>query len=820
MSQNSKSAFRRKTSSRKARFEALEDRRLLTVTVKAANNNIFISGDSNGNKLAVFQDAGGSLFIYGDENTTIAGDGVVSATIPDTNPGGGRVFNSGLFRNIFINMGSGSDVVQIAGLRAADVDILDINTGDATGGSDTVSFLQTTFVGSPDTAWGASATSKAVSITTGSGDDYVNVSALTAAGLSIDTGAGNDTIGVAQNDDVAIHGDLSIVAGDGGGTVNVAPNSHTLVVDGSMNVQGGAGNDFYTFDGLTVGNVVGSLNIQTGAGEDQVAIGGNSAVSVSHGSLSIDVGDSATGNAVRIGANAAVTVSGNTTITAGSGNTLASNLINVDNLTTSALSINGGANGDSINLAASHNVVVHGDLAVNAGSGANFITVGTSTISLTVDGNVNIIAGSGNDEVTLDNLTVGNVLGDLTIQTGAGDDNIQLGSTVAVSISHGSLSIDAGNATIGNGIAIGLGAAVTVSGNTSLTSGSSGASNGIAVNNLTTSALSINTGSAADNINVALNSAVTVHGDFTVNAGAGDNHVVMGTSATALVVDGNLSIVTGSGTDEVTLNNVTAGNVSGDLTIQTGAGDDIVELSKFAAVSVSHGSLNINTGDATTLDTINILAGAPTTVSGNTAIVTGNGNDFINVQSLTTNGLAVNSGKRNDKVNLNAITSNGYFAVNLGDGKNSLTLANSTGKAVTVTGSAGADTINFDGNEFVSLTLNAGSGANVIHLKNTTISTATSITTGTGADQVFLSGVHAKSVAIDTGSGADKVSIGTTILDHLLAKLGSGDDTFIASNSTFTGQDIIDGGTGKNSIKFSKVKRPNGLGTLLGSAHL
>ena len=133
MSQNAKSAFGRNQTSRKARFEALENRRLLTVTVKAVNQDIFISGDSNGNKLAVFQDAGGSLFIYGDENTTIAGDGVVSATIPDTNPGGGRVFNSGLFKNIFINMGSGSDVVQIAGLRGADVDFANSSRASRTG---------------------------------------------------------------------------------------------------------------------------------------------------------------------------------------------------------------------------------------------------------------------------------------------------------------------------------------------------------------------------------------------------------------------------------------------------------------------------------------------------------------------------------------------------------------------------------------------------------------------------------------------------------------------------------------------------------------
>jgi hypothetical protein len=648
-----KSANNRKSSSRKARFESLENRRMLTVTVKAANNDIFISGDGANNGIAVFQDGARRLFIYGDTATAIAGDGTVAGVIADTNAGGGREFDPGQFANIFINMGSGNDLVQIAGLQSTDVGQLDIKTGDASGG-DNVSIGQSTFAGSPDIFFGFNAVAKGVSITSGNGNDVISVNALTAPNLSIDGATLPDVVNIATTDNVLINGNVSVDLNDGGGTVNVGQNSHTLVVDGSMNVRGGSGNDFLTLDGLTAGNVSGDLNLQTGAGNDQVTVGSNSAVSVSHGSLNIDVGDSTTSNTVTIGANSTVAVTGNTAISAGSGNTL-DNTINVDNLTTAGLSINTGGNGDTVDIAQVHSDTIHGNLSIAAGDGANTLTLGSS--------------------------------------------------------------------------------------------------------------------------------------------------------GAALVVDGILGIVTGSGSDGVTLNYLTAGNVSGDLNIQTGAGDDTVSVGSAGAVAVSHGSLTINTGDATTQDIVNVGVGAAVTASGNAAIVTGSGNDIINVQSLSAAGVAANSGAGNDQVTLNHVTSGGYIAANLGEGTNTLTLSNSTGTAVSVNSGSGVDTISISSDTFASLTIAAGDGDNVIHLDNSTISQSATINTGSGADQVSLSGMHAESVALNTGDGNDSVTItSATVIDHLMAQLGAGNDTLTASNSTLTGLSVFDGGLGKDHLKLTKVK--------------
>src|SRR4029078_515705 len=128
----------------------------------------------------------------------------------------------------------------------------------------------------------------------------LSINALTAPSLSVDGAALPDVINIATSDNVVINGNVFVDLNDGGGTVNVGQNAHTLVADGSMNVHGGSGNDFLTLDRLTVGNVSGNLNVQTGLGNDQVTVGSNGAVSVAHGSLGIDVGDSTTGNVVTI----------------------------------------------------------------------------------------------------------------------------------------------------------------------------------------------------------------------------------------------------------------------------------------------------------------------------------------------------------------------------------------------------------------------------------------------------------------------------------------------------------------------------------------
>jgi hypothetical protein len=165
------------------RIEPLESRIALSISVKAVGTDIFISGDNTANHLAVFEDGAGRLFIYGDVNTAVTGDGTVAGVLPDTNAGGGREFDNGTFKNLYVSLGSADDSVDVAGLHSSEVASLTINTGAATTG-DKVVFGTSTFAGNPDADFGASTIAGPVTILTGNGGNTVTLRNLTMRSTS------------------------------------------------------------------------------------------------------------------------------------------------------------------------------------------------------------------------------------------------------------------------------------------------------------------------------------------------------------------------------------------------------------------------------------------------------------------------------------------------------------------------------------------------------------------------------------------------------------------------------------------------------------
>ena len=406
------------------RIEALESRIALSVTIKVAAQDIFISGDNTANHIALFQDGGGNLFIYGDTSTAIAGDGVVSAAVPDTNAGGGREFNSGLFKNLYVSMGSGDDTVNVAGLRAGDVASLTINTGGATTG-DTVVFSSTTFVGIPDTSWGPNAVAGPVTILTGNGANTVTLHDLTANSLNVTTGSGNDTINLATAGGLIIHGNATIDAGDGSNTITAAAGAgnNTTTVDGHLSLRTGSGSDTVSLDALTAG----SLSISTGAGTDSINLSQNSAMTI-HGDAFIQ-GDAAKKTILVGSINHATVIDGNLNITLGSG----SDSVTLDFLTVGnvkgGLNISTGLGDDVVKVASTGDVSVpHGSVTIDTGDASTIdsVTVGAANHTVAISGDLAIRTGSGDDAVILDSLTVGNTFGSLTISTGTGNDTITL----------------------------------------------------------------------------------------------------------------------------------------------------------------------------------------------------------------------------------------------------------------------------------------------------------------------------------------------------------------------------------------------------------
>ena len=921
-----KSAQKHKSLDGATRIERLESRIALSVTVKVANNDIFISGDGANNGVAVFEDAIRRLFIYGDIATAIAGDGTVAGPIADTNAGGGREFDPGQYTNIYINMGSGNDLVQVAGLQATDVGILSINTGDASGG-DNVSIGQSTFAGSPDIFFGFNATTKSVSITGGNGNDVISVNALTTPNLTVNAGALPDVINLATSDNVVINGNALLDSGGGGGTINIGQNGHTAVLDGSLAVHGGAGNDFFTLDGITASG----LDVQTGAGNDQVTLGSNSAVtihgnanlggdapgttgkiftvganaqvtvdgsfnivcygpttlgdsvvldflkvgnvlgslsisapsgkttitlasqhdvSVLHGNASIDVGDGGP-NTISIGGAHNVSVSGALSVHSGSG----ADAVSLDSLTASGLNVNTGAGSDSINVAQNGPVIIKGDTFLEGGTGGKTILVGSTNHTVSIDGNLDIATGDDNDSVTLNFLTVGAMKGSLDISSGSGNDTIKLATTGDVTVQQGSASIDTGDAatldsvtigtathnvsvsadldiltgsgndavnvdslTLGNSsgsLSIHTGAGndtvtLAANGNISVPGGSvfidtgDGANDGVSIGSAHTVTISkdlfihtgtgsdsvsldslvatdvnVNTGTGTDSISVAQNHGVTVHGDVYLQGDAGQKTILVGSVTGPVAIDGNLNITTGSGSDSTTLNFLTVGSVKGNLTINTGSGDDTVKLATAGDVTVPHGSASINTGDASTIDSVTIgSATHSVSLSGDLDLLTGGGDDAVVLDLLTVGTIA------------------GSLTINTGGGSDTVTVAGNADVNVP-TGSVFIDT--GDGiNDAVLI----GAGHTV------TIAEDLFIHTGTGSDIVSLDALVATDVNVNTGAGSDSINVaqnlGVTIHGDVSLQGGAGQKTILIGSAS--GAVAIDGnlnvttGSGNDSV--------------------
>ncbi len=785
---------------RKLRFEPLEARRMLTVTIKAANQDILISGDGANNGIAIFQDgSGGRLFIYGNTATAITGDGVLAGAVADTNAGGGREFDVGLFNNIFISLGAGNDNVQVAGLGAAQVGILSINTGDATTG-DTVIIGQTTFAGNPDTVYGVNSVSKSVSIT-GTGAAIVAVDALTAPALTIDTQAG--TINLASIDDVVVNGDLSVDASKSA-TIFIGQNAHTLLVDGNLTLNCGANDNLMVIDGLTVGNVAGNFNITTGAGNDIVSLGIQSAVSVAHGSLNVDLGDAAKFNTFNLGTNQAVTVSGDVTVRTGSGNTSA-NSIKIDSLTAVNVNVTGGNGDDGITFAAFHPDTITGSLSINTGNAGNIgdvVSVGTATASVTISRNLTVIEGSNasstGDIINLDNATANYV----SFTAGEGKNNVLVGLQGA-----------AVTATIGLAIKTG------------------GNVDRISVNRLTSGAINIDSGAGADTVNVGVTGgAVTATNGFSLNLGDGDDQASVNQLIAAYLsleagegnntlnigdqnvanssIGGLIAIHGGAGIDVLNFDRVLSGN---DVVISLGNGENDLRIG-FNGVESSSGSFVISGGSA--VDNISLQQ---VYMVGNLVLNGGAGDDVISIDGSSAQGvIAVSAGEGNDNVTLNNVTSLSDLSISLGTNA-----AAGPDKILKITGSGIVGEASISSEAGCGITLNSntfarnlnilgtgGDGGNGYNFYNTNILGNLCLVTSAAQDNIQVGNLSAKIFYADAGGGDDFFDVDAMKVDHFFAELGAGSDSLAVLNSTLRDYGLIDGGSGANLIGLDGTSLP------------
>jgi Ca2+-binding RTX toxin-like protein len=726
--------------------------------------NIINAGDGNNTVTTTTDKDNISTGIGNDTINAGGGDDNINAGNGDNNIAGGAgndtiVAGTG---NDTVNGGDGDDSINVG----TGANVIDGGAGyefwaisDTTNSTVTIDY-QT--VGSGTITGGANSGStfkniEGLNITTGSGNDIVNVSAARSA--VVNAGNGNNTITStmgADNINAGI-GDDNISSGAGDDNINAGTGVDTI--------DGGLGNDFLTINEFAAASTISYQSISNGT-----VSGGSNNGTTFQNIEGLNIATSANNDNINI--SAAIS---NSTVNAGNGNNIVTSGMGNDSIATGTGNdaINGGAGNDTI-------VAGTGVDTINGGSGDDLLTINDATgAAVTLDyQNINngTISGGSSDGTTFQNIE------QLTITTGAGSDSINIvAATIGGRISTGNGNNNVigglGNDTIiaGSGndtIDGGAGNDLIFLGNGNFFGFSSG--NFVSINYSNTGIDSINGGSGNDTLEIIDNSNVAVTIDyqsnvngtimgglssgttfqnierFNVTTGTGNDSINIAATTVGSRIsagNGNNTIVSGSGNDTIS-----AGN--GNDTISTGAGNDIIESSTGAdIIDGGSGSDSWKTFDAavTTAITIDYQSAISGTVSGGI----NNSTTFRNIEVLD-----ITTGTGNDNINVSANTVE-RTTINAGAGDN--TILGSAGSDTITTGT-GNDTINGGaGNDFI----NAGDGNNIVN-------------GGTGNDDLSA-GIGNDS--IDGGIGNDRLTIGkgTDTLDG-----GAGEDALSLFDSSST----------------------------------
>ena len=231
-----------------------------------------------------------------------------------------------------------------------------------------------------------------------------------------------------------------------------------------------------------------------------------------------------------------------------------------------AITGNDGENIDAGNLEFSR---VSGDVRINMRGGDDIVLVDGGGNELPVR-NLNLIAGSGNDRVAVQN--VASITGNLVINTGSGNDEVYMNYAET----SGDLTISSGSGD--DYILAGVQAK-----NITIKSGSGNDVIGLYQSNASEDVL-ITSSSGDDLVNVGDSSSglfSPTPRNFTIRTGSGNDNIYINDSKNT---GSNFVIASGGGND-----NLTMGRSFGDLNINLGGGKDFMFLSDHAGTGTARG---------------------------------------------------------------------------------------------------------------------------------------------------------------------------------------------------------------------------------------
>jgi VCBS repeat-containing protein len=505
-----------------------------------------------------------------------------------------------------IDLGAGTDDTVILGITGGyNLNLANVEHLVGTGGNDFVSLVNN---------------ANGLSIDMGGGNDGVNLAngLNSVSVVNVENLNGSDfAAGSVSNDTLTLLNDvsgLSVNLGNGVNTLNLAAGANSFTNIFNVDTINGTASD----DTLTVGNGLftnnNDLSIDLGAGNDTLQVGTtffNGALhNVEHlvGSASDDfytLTNDQNGLTIDMGG-------GNDNVNLANGSNAVS-VINVENLNGSDFAA-GSVSNDTLTLLND----VSG-LSVNLDNGVNTLNLAAGVNSLVNVFNVDTINGTASD----DTLTVANGLftpnNDLSIDLGAGNDTLQVGSTFFNGALHnvehlvGSGGDDFYQLTNDqSGLTVDLGA-----GNNTLTL--AGGVNSVSLFNVG----NLNTG---DWTGTPVDDAVTLLNDvsgLSVNLAQGNNTLTLAAGTNSLTAY-NVQHINGSASDEV----LTMLNDPGPVTIDLGAGNDTLNLSVSAGAVTVANVEHVNGSAAGDFIT-------DASVLGTTTITGGGGADNITVGAAT-----------------------------------------------------------------------------------------------------------------------------------------------------------------------------------------
>jgi hypothetical protein len=488
-----------KRTGRRLFTERLERRELLAgdVSVSVVSGDLVVTGDAADNYLFIWQDGSGDWVVSGGRQLVSGAPQTGTETLINS-LSGAQTF-SGVTGGLMINLGLGNDQVEISNGQVLGPSVIDLGDGD-----------------------------NQLILTTG----------FTLADPGFEVNDGSSPV----RGPLDFAGNLSISAGTGNDQVYV---DIAATMQADVNFTSGAGDDFLQLSGTGTWNVGGSVDIDFGAGDDVFNSEFN-AINVT-GDFTVVQGDTATATGAKVWLIDA-TVGGTISVTGAAGH----NFVQLENVTATTITLDLGDGADEVDTL---NVSVT-DFTADLGAGDDrdswFETItatnqiqiltgaGEDVVPLQTINALTLIVSTGDDGdgVTAFDVTATTV----SFDTGAGADVIGVYRVQATD-----LDVLTGDGDDGGGFIFGLVVgSSTITGTLTVNSGAG--LNNVLLGSVTAAITNLQTGAQSDGVIIMFSDL----DDMTLDTS--DEIDVVGIYDT---VFNNLDVLLGSGLDDFWLGNVT-----------------------------------------------------------------------------------------------------------------------------------------------------------------------------------------------------------------------------------------------------------------------